>query len=703
MPGDGPKQYSCVSCGKRPKANQRRFIKGPSYKLYRQHLGLAICDDNDVTCTNCYSKFHKSMNKNHCEKSIETDDDTIKDQDYEPPAKSSKSDTSVKSPNVIPLPILSSGKSHSACVICKKRNSRLLTLTAERRHHIFILTGHLLLSGARCCHSHLMPDCSLKDDAIKCLESTSSSRSVHTTTYFNKTDIFSLISTIRAAAIKNQKNRLDFDTSCGLSDTDYVNLIGISRADFDDVVSHVQSIRATKNRSIRTCIALLLVKLRTGLSNRMLSTLFNIEKCGVRRAITSARRELTETFTPKYVGFGHISREQIIQEHTRPLAQELFGNGMHNPAILVVDGTYVFIQKSNNFKFQRRSYSQHKNRPLVKPMVIVSTTGYIVSVLGPYFADHKNNDASILKHNFQTNMENIKDWLQQDDVLIVDRGFRDSISFLESLGIQAQMPAFLPKGQKQHTADEANSSRLVTKIRWIVESVNGRLKQWKYLQNVVPNTQIPYIREYVCLIAALCNKYRDPLNTGNPESDQILAAKMKYLASQTNKLQERVDSEELHRRIKAWTPMNAIDTLDFPHLSEEELLNLTVGVYQLKLAKSYTAEHRNDDGDYSIMVNHDIPDVLRVRIQSRHTSSKQYLLWIEHSSGAVTGWYCQCRAGARVVGVCAHVASVLWYLGHERHTHSAKSTQDWSHFLEDASVIPEVMDSSDSEQSRTEE
>lgn len=195
MPGDGPKQYPCVSCGKRPKAHQRRFIKGPSYQLFRQHLGLAICEDNDVTCTNCYSKFHKSIHKNHFEKSIETDDDTIKDQDYEPPAKSSKSDTkSVKSPNVIPLPILSSGKSHSACVICKKRNSRLLTLTTERRHHIFVLTGHLLLSGARCCNSHLMPDCSLKDDAIKCLESMSlSSRSVHSTTYFNKTDICSLI------------------------------------------------------------------------------------------------------------------------------------------------------------------------------------------------------------------------------------------------------------------------------------------------------------------------------------------------------------------------------------------------------------------------------------------------------------------------------------------------------------------------------
>lgn len=76
---------------------------------------------------------------------------------------------------------------------------------------------------------------------------------------------------------------------------------------------------------------------------------------------------------------------------------------------------------------------------------------------------------------------------------------------------------------------QANSARLVTKIRWIVESVNGRLKQWRYLQNVVPNTQIPYIGEYVCLIVALCNKYRQPLNQGNEDSDQILGAKMKVI------------------------------------------------------------------------------------------------------------------------------------------------------------------------------
>lgn len=79
-------------------------------------------------------------------------------------------------------------------------------------------------------------------------------------------------------------------------------------------------------------------------------------------------------------------------------------------------------------------------------MVIVLIIGYIVLVFGFYFVDYKNNDVSILKYNFQINMENIKDWLQQDDVFIVDCGFRDLISFLESLGIQVQMLVFFLKG-----------------------------------------------------------------------------------------------------------------------------------------------------------------------------------------------------------------------------------------------------------------
>ena len=57
------------------------------------------------------------------------------------------------------------------------------------------------------------------------------------------------------------------------------------------------------------------------------------------------------------------------------------------------------------FTFQRKTYSMHKGRPLVKPMVIVSTSGYYISVLGPYLA--RNNDASILNHIMKTNKEDV--------------------------------------------------------------------------------------------------------------------------------------------------------------------------------------------------------------------------------------------------------------------------------------------------------
>lgn len=40
----------------------------------------------------------------------------------------------------------------------------------------------------------------------------------------------------------------------------------------------------------------------------------------------------------------------------------------------------------------------HKNRPLLKPMVLVTSTGYIIDIIGPYYANGSNNDAQILKH-----------------------------------------------------------------------------------------------------------------------------------------------------------------------------------------------------------------------------------------------------------------------------------------------------------------
>ena len=65
---------------------------------------------------------------------------------------------------------------------------------------------------------------------------------------------------------------------------------------------------------------------------------------------------------------------------------------LSDSVILILDGTYIYIQKSSKNKVQRRCYSMHKHGPLVKPMVIVTTTGYIIYIIGSLFANGKIND-----------------------------------------------------------------------------------------------------------------------------------------------------------------------------------------------------------------------------------------------------------------------------------------------------------------------
>lgn len=135
-----------------------------------------------------------------------------------------------------------------------------------------------------------------------------------------------------------------------------------------------------------------------------------------------------ENFVPQNLGFQHISRENVIQHYTRPLAESLFG-GTGSQALLLLDGTYIYIQKSSNFTFQRKSYSLHKGRPLVKPMVIVSTSGYYISVIGP-------NDAAILQRIMKSNREDVLKWVEEDDIFIIDRSFRDSVAYLKNLAFR---------------------------------------------------------------------------------------------------------------------------------------------------------------------------------------------------------------------------------------------------------------------------
>jgi DDE superfamily endonuclease len=118
---------------------------------------------------------------------------------------------------------------------------------------------------------------------------------------------------------------------------------------------------------------------------------------------------------------------------------------------------------------------------------------------------------------------------------VVDRGFRDCISVMQALGLDVMMPPFL-SGRRQFSTEEANQSRCITKIRWVVEVANRRVKQFKYFANTVQNSSLPYLQNDLSFVCAVINRYQRPMNMSKPQ-DLAISRTITNLLYQKNQIQ----------------------------------------------------------------------------------------------------------------------------------------------------------------------
>ena len=125
--------------------------------------------------------------------------------------------------------------------------------------------------------------------------------------------------------------------------------------------------------------------------------------------------------------------------------------------------------------------------------------------------------------------------LLQRDVVVVDRGFRDCVSVMQILGLDVMMSPFLD-GRRQFSTEEANQSRCITIVRWVVEAANRRIKQFKYFANTVQNSSLPYLESDLSLVCALINRYHQSINISKPE-DVGISQKITQLLYQKNQIQ----------------------------------------------------------------------------------------------------------------------------------------------------------------------
>ncbi|KAL0829656.1 hypothetical protein ABMA28_003162 [Loxostege sticticalis] len=267
-------------------------------------------------------------------------------------------------------------------------------------------------------------------------------------------------------------------------------------------------------------------------------------KSSVTRLLNEARKALSSVFVPLHLGLNNQNRESIINRNLIN-SEGLFGNRQERVPIVICDSIYKYLQKSSNYLFQKITYSLHNYRNLVKPFLIVASDGHIIDIFGHYPATE--SDASIMKALFQKGNNNeLRRLFRENDVFILDRGFRDAIPFLETLGYKIYNPESLEQDETQLPTIKANKSRCFTLCRWMVEVVNGRFKRDFKL----------FRQEYLTWICTSFINSFHPLIVKRPDAE-ITLNKAIERKEMPNTLAELIIDNRINRFRAQFTSINA--------------------------------------------------------------------------------------------------------------------------------------------------
>jgi hypothetical protein len=458
---------------------------------------------------------------------------------------------------------------------------------------------------------------------------------------------------------------------------------GLTSDQFNEVHDHLKTMKNSKARTTSQALAIYLFWLKTGLSQDTIAAYFgnnDLKQQNISNYSKEVRTALSQSFVSINLGAKAQTRDQLCERNT-PFVREFLNNHDDQKMAVIADGTYLRIEKSSNNAEQRKCYSDQKKAPIIKPFVICAPDGYIIDIYGLY--PGTMNDAEIIKIIMKTDQD-LQLLLKEGDILVVDRGFRDALSFLKNkYKLETMMPRLLNKNQKQFTTEEANESRLCTKIRYVVESAIGLvIGRYRVFDQRAENKSLTHYLEDIRIAGALVNKYCKRMYSDKGHA-LVMARTMFEIRKKENKLKDLVEQNNLHRKsLFIDIHNNDLEFECFPKLSIETIqTEIAYGSYQLSHSLSYLAEHFNQNGSYLIFsckqpITDDGSKIISTKIQSRHSNLKKYRVFIhymplicsttEHPD-LIKGWYCECKSGARTVGCCCHVAALLYFLCYARH------------------------------------
>jgi len=189
--------------------------------------------------------------------------------------------------------------------------------------------------------------------------------------------------------------------------------------------------RDTSSRTKKEALGMFLLMLRKNLDQETVGFFFGVSQSVVSDSIEAISKTLNATLVKENLGYQAMPRETALRSHNRRIVHDLLGLGEVELAI-IADGTYIYIEQSLDLPTQRLTYLGQKNRSLLKPMLLVLPSGYVLDAAGPFGATGTNHDATIMKLLLMENELSL--YVNEIDRFIVYRGFQSSKDQMENEG-----------------------------------------------------------------------------------------------------------------------------------------------------------------------------------------------------------------------------------------------------------------------------
>lgn len=167
----------------------------------------------------------------------------------------------------------------------------------------------------------------------------------------------------------------------------------------------------------------------------------------------------------------------------------------------IMDCTEIFIETPSSFRVQSETYSLYKKHNTAKGLIVCSPNGFVMFVSD--LAPGRLSDKAL------TNACGVLDKFSVGRSVMADRGFTIAEECRQR-SLNLNIPPFM-NGRPQLSEEDEQETRLIASVRIHVERVIRKVKTFRILSQIFPNSMAEQLNKVWHVCALLTNFVDGPL------------------------------------------------------------------------------------------------------------------------------------------------------------------------------------------------